>query len=973
MPSKIKSKRKIAVCLIALVMVFSSLFTGSAFAYYQNPSASVLFHWSMQISGGNPRITVYGRNPSTGEPANNAIYNMNGLNGHSLYIDNVYRPVYCLNPNQEADSNYVDGTSYKAVRWGKLTADQQDLIMRALYCGYPNTTDGSIEDQTGNYALTSAQAQHLALQAMIFNIRCNFIVKNGTGVKATRDYNDAESFDERLAPEYDNFHNAYANLFARMNSFMPSVDIPSFSTLSSETAAADKTILLEPDASGNYSATVTDSNGVLGYYNFASLNGSGISYSVSGNTLTITATPAAAANLSSATRKGNVSSSAPDVNLTVDDLTFYVKGGSGTDGYQTMVEYVSSSMSKTYKSVYLMLRAEANGFIKVVKSSALPEVTDGNSSYSLEGAVFSIYATRADAEAKRSPVGTIMTDARGEGTSDSLAPATYYVRETTPPHCYELSDEIQTASVTGGNTVTLNETDMPVTKDFMLKKRSSYTGFMEGNSSYSLAGAQYGVYDSEADANADVHRIETLTTDASGNANSSKKYALGRTLYIKELKASPGYLLDTQAYSVTIANSNKNSVSVKEVPTGDAGHLRIRKVDGEGTELKTITESAAVFKVEFFTNGDWSGTAVKTWFFKTAEGICWLNDSAYLDTSQTNAEFYTDADGTVCFPIGTVKITEITAPTGYVKSDAELLAKITQDSSGAPAVWHWTTDAGGVISYEAEGASFKNTPIRGNLKIVKRDAYEDIPLSGAGFRLFDGGGHLIDEGYTDANGELTFENLLYGSYSYQEFAAPKGYELDDTVYPFSITEHSVTITQERSDLRRPGTLEVKKQDQNGKPLAGATFLLECSTDNGASWTAVFSRSGDNVQAGGCTSPGLSDGQLTTGDNGSVTFSGLRADSSILYRLTETQAPVGHSLLGSPLYVGTLPVEISGTAEDSETVDGVTCCYTLYVTATDDPLFRLPETGGAGFAWLPYVMGFLTMPYIITKRKDERET
>ena len=266
-----------------------------------------------------------------------------------------------------------------------------------------------------------------------------------------------------------------------------------------------------------------------------------------------------------------------------------------------------------------------------------------------------------------------------------------------------------------------------------------------------------------------------------------------------------------------------------------------------------------------------------------------------------------------------------------------------------------------------------NTPIRGNLKIVKLDAYENTPLSGAGFRLFDSGGHQIAEGYTDANGELTFESLLYGSYLYQEFCPPKGYELDDTVYPFSITEHGVTITQERSNLRRPGTLEVKKQDQNGRALAGATFLLEYSTDNGASWTAVFSRDGDNIQAGGCTSTGLSDGQLTTGDSGSVTFTGLRADSSILYRLTETQAPVGHSLLGTPLYVGTLPVEISGEAADSETVDGVTYCYTLYVTATDDPIFRIPETGGAGFAWLPLFMGFMTMPYIITKRKDESET
>ena len=323
----------------------------------------------------------------------------------------------------------------------------------------------------------------------------------------------------------------------------------------------------------------------------------------------------------------------------------------------------------------------------------------------------------------------------------------------------------------------------------------------------------------------------------------------------------------------------------------------------------------------------------------------------------TVAEGDTDGDGKLTFTrllLGSYALQETATREGFVLDSTPIPVEVTEHGKT------YTVTA-------------KNTPIRGNLKIVKRDAYEDTPLSGAGFRLFDSGGHLIAEGYTDADGELTFESLLYGSYLYQEFCPPKGYELDDTVYPFSITEHGVTITQERSDLRRPGTLEVKKQDQNGRALAGATFLLEYSTDNGASWTAVFSRDGDNIQAGGCTSSGLSDGQLTTGSSGSVTFSGLRADSEILYRLTETQAPVGHSLLGSPLYVGTLPVEIGGEAADSETVDDVTYCYTLYVTATDDPIFRIPETGGAGFAWLPLFMGFMTMPYIYVKRKDERET
>lgn len=427
-----------------------------------------------------------------------------------------------------------------------------------------------------------------------------------------------------------------------------------------------------------------------------------------------------------------------------------------------------------------------------------------------------------------------------------------------------------------------------------------------------LPGVSFALYDSAK------QQIGSATTDGSG-ITTFADLPLG-SYYYAETAALPGYVLDSTLYPVSITEGGQ-LVAVTATNVLARGNVSVLKIDETGAPLGGVHFT--------LTNG---------------------ND-------QIVAEGDTGEDGTLTFTgllLGSYTLQETATREGFVLDTTPIPVEVTEHG-------------------QTVEISMTNTPIRGNLKIVKHDAYEDIPLSGAGFRLFDSGGHLIDEGYTDANGELTFESLIYGSYQYQEFCPPKGYKLDDTVYPFSITEHGVTITQERDNLRRPGTLEVKKQDQNGKPLAGAAFLLEYSTDNGASWTAVFSRSGDDVQTGGCTSSGLSDGQLSTGDSGSVTFSGLRADSSILYRLTETQAPVGHSLLGSPLYVGTLPVEINGTAEDSETVDGVSCCYTLYVTATDDPLFRLPETGGAGFTWLPYVMGVLTMPYIITKRKDERET
>lgn len=265
----------------------------------------------------------------------------------------------------------------------------------------------------------------------------------------------------------------------------------------------------------------------------------------------------------------------------------------------------------------------------------------------------------------------------------------------------------------------------------------------------------------------------------------------------------------------------------------------------------------------------------------------------------------------------------------------------------------------------------KTTPKTGNLKIVKKDTYEDIFLSGTGFRLYDSAGNVVDEQYTDHNGEVTFAELLCGDYSYQEFKAPMGFQLDETVYPITISGNGATVTETRTNLRRPGTLVVKKQDADGNLLPGAGFLLEYSLDKGSTWEPVFFRTADdtNISRGGCTSPELTDGQLTTGEDGKVNFTGLRADSRTLYRLTETKAPEGHSLIGGTLYVGTLPVESSNIyAEDSEVFDTKAYHYTMYVSVVDDPLFRLPETGSSGFVWIPFAMMFMASPAIIIKSK-----
>ena len=393
------------------------------------------------------------------------------------------------------------------------------------------------------------------------------------------------------------------------------------------------------------------------------------------------------------------------------------------------------------------------------------------------------------------------------------------------------------------------------------------------------------------------------------------------TYTLTETAAPTGYTLSSTPITVEVTNAGQ-TVSKTITNTRAVGNISILKTDAE-------------------TNKPLAGVHFK------------LTDSS----GKLISEAVTGTEGKIAFTgmaLGKYVLTETEAPKGYDLDSTPIPVELTEHGKTVE-------------------ISVKNTPSRGNLKLIKKDAYENKPLAGAVYRLLDERGKKLAEGTADANGEIVFENLLYGNYRVQEITAPKGYKVDERAYTVSVPTENAAQTV--TDLRRPGTLEVKKQDEKGKPLAGAAFLLEYSTDNGTTWTPVTSRSGENITAGGCTSAALNAGQLTTDSTGSVSFTGLRADSTILYRLTETKAPEGYSLIGTELYKGTLPIETQKTnIEDSENVDGKTYCYSLYVTATDDPTYRLPETGGRGFDLLPLFMPICAIPLIIyLKRKEDCES
>ncbi len=591
----------------------------------------------------------------------------------------------------------------------------------------------------------------------------------------------------------------------------------------------------------------------------------------------------------------------------------------------------------------------------------------------------------------------ILTDAAGikvnEGDTDkdgkvlfaSLPLGTYFLKETSAPAGYELDDTpIQIDLTQNGDLITKTITNSHSTGSVSILKTDSVTGA-------ALAGAHFKLTDASGNL------VKEGDTGSDGTLIFSG-IPIG-TYYLAESAAPSGYVLDSTPVTVEITTGGQ-TVSKTFVNAPAVGSIAVTKTDAaSGAALASVhfklvdTNGSTVKEGDTDSNGNLSFNDVPLGSYQLIETA--TVDGYVLDSTPVAVEL-TQADQTVTKNLtnararGNVLIRKTASDTGYALPGVqfELL-----DQSGAVAASGTTGSDGTLLldnlplgSYslketqtvsgyalKAESipvsitqngqtveVSVTNDPVIGSLKIIKKAAGENTPLSGAGYRLFSQDGTQLSEGYTNDAGELLFEGIPYGSgYYYQEFAAPKGFVLDEGKYPLAVTETESAVVKTHENRRREGTLQVLKQDHQGQPLSNALFLLEYSQDNGKTWTPVTSRaSGDAVTLGGCTSFGLTNGQLVSGTDGKAVFTGLRADGSTIYRVTETRAPQGYSLMAEPLYVGTLPVAVSdANIADSETVDGTVYTYSLYITATDNPIYRLPETGGHGFRLFPIGLFF----------------
>lgn len=365
-----------------------------------------------------------------------------------------------------------------------------------------------------------------------------------------------------------------------------------------------------------------------------------------------------------------------------------------------------------------------------------------------------------------------------------------------------------------------------------IEKSSANPSITDNNNCYSLEGAEYGLYNSEADANKDVNRVGTFTIKADGKANTIKDLK-AKTYYLKETKAGKGYDLDKKVYPVSVKSGKTEIKKVKDNPQADPVGILLKKRDketGQDVPQRDAKLEGAEFTVKYY-KGDYAedvdpatqgATPERTWVLKTDEdGFTYLQDNYKV----SGDEFYYNSTNLPTIPIGTVTLRETKAPEGYKLNDETFIVKVISEGSDE----FLSTYQEPIVPEQV---------IKGKIRIAKKDkdTGKVIQVAGTVFDIYFNG-QKVSSMTTDETGYATSEDLAYGEYVIKEAKAPNGYVVDvDQEAVVDITAEK-TYDTELSDKRVNATINLVKEDkdtgnrpQGDATLTGAVYGLYAKED-----------------------------------------------------------------------------------------------------------------------------------------------
>ena len=500
---------------LVLVLVMASMLAVSAYA------ATVVVKYKVYVYTSQLTFKQYDYSSSTTPSTRNLTILADSSLGsgsalfHLKYVNGTV--AYCIQPGVRSDdsSNYVQGSSGC---WYNLPAAVQSGIALALACGYPSAEYGTAYGDSNNSDIIGAE-KWAATQAVIWDLICEY-----RSPYDYRSWGSSPFYNCVDTSRYPTFALWYEKIADAMQS---ATDIPSFAATSSRWC---DTIELTKDASGNYSASVTDSNGVLSDFNFASNSGNGITFSQRGDTLTITATPEAAKGLSTEktySATGSAYGIAPDEAV----LCWY----DSTGKYQSLDSYTGTGLDPV--KAYIKIKATV---ADEVGSLTINKV-DADTGKALAGVTYRLFDSAGN------KITDVTTGTDGMAVFSDLPLGSYTYQEISAPEGYVVdSTKYQITITTEALNITETRTNT-MAKGSLTVRKVDVTGSP-------LVGAEL-LLETSTDGQTWTE-VGKITTDKTGIAKWDD-LKIGAQYRVTEVKAPASYtLMAGPLFTGTLDSSN---------------------------------------------------------------------------------------------------------------------------------------------------------------------------------------------------------------------------------------------------------------------------------------------------------------------------------------------------------------------------------------------------------------------------------
>ena len=262
----------------------------------------------------------------------------------------------------------------------------------------------------------------------------------------------------------------------------------------------------------------------------------------------------------------------------------------------------------------------------------------------------------------------------------------------------------------------------------------------------------------------------------------------------REISTADGYMISSKKAITVTADKTAKTEFVNKASAPDKGKITIHKRDAE-TRADLAGAKFEVAAAEDIYVGN---------------GYCIYPKGTVIDTITTGADGIAETTKAI-YKGYSYTVTEIEAPKGYSISDEP-------------------TQTIKLVEQQAEFVvDFDNEQNTIPFEITKTDISTGELIPDCSFEILNENKEQVITGTTDENGIAKFQ-LAIGKYFYREISAPDIYEIDDTPYPFEITENDDIVKAEMTNKKKSGSIKVTKTTTGNLNIEGIKFFATGISD-----------------------------------------------------------------------------------------------------------------------------------------------